>query len=79
MSRNPFANASIWLINIIWKGKIGRSYNQKTNTLCRFHPSCSTYAMMALDKYGFIKGWYLALHRIKRCNISNTDTCIDFP
>jgi putative membrane protein insertion efficiency factor len=35
---------------------------------CRFHPSCSCYAMEALDKHGAIKGTSLAIYRILRCN-----------
>ena len=35
---------------------------------CRFQPTCSQYAMEALDRFGFFKGIYLALTRILRCN-----------
>ena len=35
---------------------------------CRFHPSCSEYALEAFNKYGFIKGFWLALKRIGRCH-----------
>lgn len=35
---------------------------------CRFYPTCSNYAIEAISKYGFIKGWYLTLKRILRCN-----------
>jgi putative membrane protein insertion efficiency factor len=35
---------------------------------CRFYPSCSLYAIQALKKHGFIKGVYLAVRRIIRCN-----------
>ncbi len=35
---------------------------------CRFYPTCSNYAIEAISKYGFIKGWYLAIKRILRCN-----------
>lgn len=35
---------------------------------CRFTPTCSEYAMQAVEKYGAIKGGYLALRRILRCN-----------
>ncbi|WP_152439597.1 MULTISPECIES: membrane protein insertion efficiency factor YidD [unclassified Marinobacter] len=34
---------------------------------CRFEPSCSEYAIAALRKYGFLKGWQLTLFRLKRC------------
>ena len=35
---------------------------------CRFHPSCSAYALEALEKHGGLKGGALALWRILRCN-----------
>ena len=35
---------------------------------CRFTPTCSQYAMEAVEKYGAAKGGYLALRRILRCH-----------
>ena len=35
---------------------------------CRFSPTCSQYALQALEKYGALKGGWLALRRILRCN-----------
>lgn len=35
---------------------------------CRYIPTCSKYAIEAIDKYGSIKGTFLALKRIIRCN-----------
>ena len=35
---------------------------------CRFSPTCSTYALEALKKYGLLKGGRLALRRILRCH-----------
>jgi len=35
---------------------------------CRHYPTCSTYAMVALDKHGLFKGFYLASVRILKCN-----------
>jgi len=35
---------------------------------CRFTPTCSQYAMEAIEKYGALKGGYLAFRRILRCN-----------
>ncbi|MBU2514548.1 membrane protein insertion efficiency factor YidD [bacterium] len=34
---------------------------------CRFHPTCSEYAIESLKKYGFIKGWTSTIHRLRRC------------
>ncbi len=35
---------------------------------CRFTPTCSQYALEAVQKYGALKGGYLALRRILRCH-----------
>lgn len=34
---------------------------------CRYEPSCSAYALEAIQKYGALKGWRLALKRLLRC------------
>lgn len=38
---------------------------------CRFEPSCSQYMILAIEKYGFIKGMLMGVNRLKRCNINN--------
>lgn len=38
---------------------------------CRFYPTCSEYAMIAVEKYGAIKGGWLAIKRICRCHPFN--------
>ena len=35
---------------------------------CRFHPTCSRYAVEALSEYGFLKGGTLAVRRLLRCH-----------
>lgn len=35
---------------------------------CRFHPSCSAYAIEALQRHGTIRGSWLALRRVTRCH-----------
>ncbi|MFA6322178.1 MAG: membrane protein insertion efficiency factor YidD [Candidatus Buchananbacteria bacterium] len=35
---------------------------------CRFYPTCSEYGYQAIEKYGVIRGGFLALWRIMRCN-----------
>lgn len=39
-----------------------------TSSACRFTPTCSEYAAQALKKHGPIKGLFLAIKRILRCN-----------
>ncbi len=38
---------------------------------CRFKPSCSDYAIAAINKYGVIKGGLKSLWRVLRCNPFN--------
>ena len=38
------------------------------NAGCRFHPTCSEYAEESFEKHGLIKGFFLALLRVLRCN-----------
>jgi putative membrane protein insertion efficiency factor len=38
---------------------------------CRFYPSCSHYAVEAIERFGVVKGGGLALRRIVRCHPLN--------
>lgn len=35
---------------------------------CRYYPTCSEYAMQAVERFGALKGSYLAVRRVLRCN-----------
>ncbi len=35
---------------------------------CKYHPTCSAYALDALREFGFLRGTALALWRLLRCN-----------
>jgi putative membrane protein insertion efficiency factor len=35
---------------------------------CRFEPSCSAYALAAVDTHGALRGLYLAARRVARCH-----------
>ena len=39
-----------------------------TKPCCRFIPTCSEYALTAIERYGAWKGGWLALRRICRCH-----------
>ena len=38
---------------------------------CRFHPTCSAYAVQALERHGVVRGSVLAARRIARCHPLN--------
>lgn len=38
---------------------------------CRFYPTCSQYAIDAIEKYGVLKGSFLAIKRILKCHPFN--------
>ncbi|MGN1419173.1 MAG: membrane protein insertion efficiency factor YidD [Acutalibacteraceae bacterium] len=44
---------------------------------CRFEPSCSEYMILAIEKYGLLKGIKKGICRLKRCNTDNGG--FDFP
>ncbi len=35
---------------------------------CRFNPTCSMYAILAIEKYGALKGTFMAIKRILKCH-----------
>lgn len=45
-----------------------RAISPYTRPCCRFTPTCSQYAVEAVTKYGALKGSFLAIKRILRCN-----------
>ena len=55
------------LIQVI---KLYRKYISplKGRPTCIYYPTCSQYAIEALEKYGVVKGTYLAVRRILRCH-----------
>lgn len=50
----------------------------KMRPTCRFYPTCSQYAILAIEKHGVIKGGIKAVWRLLRCN-PFSDGGIDYP
>lgn len=47
------------------------SFGFSHNVGCRFYPTCSQYALEAIEKYGAFRGSIMAIKRILRCNPFN--------
>lgn len=66
-SRNLAVRAVVWLLCLPI-----RVYRLCISPLfppcCRFTPTCSQYALEALKKHGPVKGTWLAVKRVARCN-----------
>lgn len=63
MKRPRVAGVLGWLI---------RAYQRAMSPLmgsrCRFYPSCSAYALEAIEAHGALKGIWLAIKRIAKCH-----------
>jgi len=53
-----------WLVVQAWRYLLAPVMGNN----CRFHPSCSAYALEALARHGAARGGWLALARIMRCH-----------
>ena len=45
---------------------------------CRFIPTCSQYALEAVEKYGAVKGGWLALKRLSKCHPLHRQKSIEY-
>lgn len=45
-----------------------RNISPMKKPCCRFYPTCSSYAIECIKRFGAIKGTFLSLFRIIRCN-----------
>lgn len=63
---NKIIKLTVWLMLLPVKF-YRRFITPLTPPTCRFTPTCSEYAVEALQKYGPIKGSWLAIRRVLRC------------
>ena len=59
-------NLLVWLINGYQKHI--SLWLESKNINCKFYPTCSEYTKQAIQKYGAIKGSFLGIKRILKCN-----------
>ena len=45
---------------------------------CRYYPTCSQYALEAVEKYGALKGGWLALRRLLKCHPFHRQETIEY-
>jgi conserved hypothetical protein YidD len=53
---------------LIWLIKKYQNTPLSSHSMCKFIPTCSNYAIQAINEYGSLKGSYLSIKRIIRCN-----------
>jgi putative membrane protein insertion efficiency factor len=69
-----FKRTMVKALQILQKAVIGCLYCYRycvspyLGQRCRFHPSCSVYALEALNQFGLSKGCYLAVRRLSHCH-----------
>ncbi|WP_250625185.1 membrane protein insertion efficiency factor YidD [Pinirhizobacter soli] len=52
-------------------GRRPRISPSRLRDVCLFEPSCSNYAIEAIQRFGTVRGWSLAIARIRRCAAPN--------
>ena len=64
---------------LLWMVRSYRTYISPLRPpCCRFIPTCSAYALEAIEKYGAVKGGFLAVRRILRCNPFHRQESIEY-
>lgn len=59
---------NILILMITFYQKYISKWLSSKNINCKFYPTCSEYTKQAIQKYGVIKGCFLGIKRILRCN-----------
>jgi putative membrane protein insertion efficiency factor len=71
MSESPAASALSRVPRVIVMGAI-QVYRRAISPLlprsCRFYPTCSAYALTSVDRFGVLKGGWMAARRLARCH-----------
>ena len=66
-----------WYQPAFWIRGLIRAYQRgisaRTGSNCRYLPTCSAYAVEAVEVHGAARGTWMAMRRIARCNPWSTD------
>lgn len=71
-------SAKILIFSIIKYQNIVSPYI-RGHVRCKFTPSCSDYAILAIKKYGAFKGTLKTINRLYRCSPLTDDRGLDYP
>ena len=64
---------------VLWLIRWYRTYvSPNRPPCCRFIPTCSAYALEAIEKYGLRKGGWLAVKRLSKCHPFHRQTTIEY-
>ncbi|GGK73723.1 membrane protein insertion efficiency factor YidD [Ornithinimicrobium pekingense] len=61
--RSPSAVPLVWLVQLYQ-----RTLSPLLGPVCRYYPSCSAYSVTALERFGPLRGSWLTVRRLLRCN-----------
>lgn len=56
----------------LYKATVSPVFEMLFGRACRYTPTCSEYALVALERYGLVKGGTLAIKRIVSCHPGST-------
>ena len=68
MTSAPPSRASVTARVLALPIRAWRVLSTRMPSRCRFHPSCSAYALEALERHGAARGTLLAVRRVGRCH-----------
>ncbi len=73
---HTFSLSSLMIRSIRWYQRV---ISSKNPACCRYYPTCSRYAIEALERYGAFRGGLLALLRLLRCRPWTSCSIDDVP
>lgn len=66
VGRRPWYSSARWAMSAIKGYRVLRAGSPRAH--CRYDPTCSAYALEAIERFGFLRGVWLGGRRIGRCH-----------